>query len=186
MKILLASQSPRRKEILEKSGHRVMVCSPDFDEEQVCQRLPRQLVETLAAGKGKSIAPPPDTLLVAADTVVCLGDQILGKPADADAAFATLSALSGRSHSVFTGVYLRYNDEERVFYDETKVFFRSLSKEEILRYIAGGSPFDKAGSYGIQDSDFTERIEGSYTNVMGFPAERFEEEAKILMQRGAK
>lgn len=185
MKILLASNSPRRRQILEEAGHSVSVCAPDFDEGSIREEEPCRLVEALAAGKGRSIPPPKDTLLVAADTIVCLEGQILGKPASAGEALAILSALSGRAHSVFTGVYLRYNDAELSFHEETRVHFRPLSKEEILRYIAGGSPFDKAGAYGIQDSDFTERIEGSYTNVVGFPAERFEKEIINIMQRGA-
>lgn len=182
MKILLASNSPRRKQILEEAGHQVAVCSPDFDESVIQEEDPCRLVQKLAEGKGQSICPEKDTLLVAADTIVCLNGKILGKPRSKEEALATLSALSGRDHSVFTGVYLRYNEKESLFYEETKVYFRPLSTEEILGYIATGSPFDKAGAYGIQDSDFTERIEGSYRNVMGFPAERFEKEVQYIMQ----
>lgn len=186
MKIILASKSPRRRQILEEAGYQVKVVAPDFDESLILEQSPCRQVLALASGKGKSISPIPNTLLVAADTIVCLGQKILGKPRDEDEAKATLTALSGRSHSVYTGVYLRYNEIESVFFEETKVYFRSLSKEEILGYIATGSPFDKAGSYGIQDSDFTDRIEGSYTNVVGFPFERFEKEFKNIIQRGAK
>lgn len=175
MKILLASKSPRRKQILEERGYQISVVSPDFDESKIQPAPPPAYVETLAAGKGRSVDSAEDTLVVAADTIVCLDGQILEKPADEKEAFEMLSSLSGRAHRVYTGVYLRYHGEEEIFTDCTTVCFRPLSREDINRYIATGSPLDKAGAYGIQDCDFVASMEGSFTNVVGFPAERFEE-----------
>lgn len=186
MKILLASQSPRRRQILEEMGHQVKVVSPAFDEEQVPFSAPAAYVETLAAGKGRSIEGEKDRLLVAADTVVCLDGAILGKPSDEREAFRMLRSLSGRAHHVYTGVYLRYLGEEQIFTDCTTVHFRPLSQADIRRYIATGSPLDKAGAYGIQDTDFAAFIEGSFTNVVGFPAERFETYLQEIQERGKK
>lgn len=186
MKILLASQSPRRRQILEEMGHQVEAVHPTFDEQQVPFNAPPAYVETLAAGKGRSIKGEKDRLLVAADTIVCLDGVILGKPSDEKEAFEMLRSLSGRTHHVYTGVYLRYLGEEQIFTDCTAVHFRPLSQEEIRRYIATGSPLDKAGAYGIQDSDFAAFIEGSFTNVVGFPAERFEAYLQEIQERGKK
>lgn len=184
MKILLASNSPRRRQLLFEMGHEVEIIRPAFEEESVAFSKPDEYVCTLAKGKGRSIAEEGERLLVAADTVVCYDGMILGKPADEESAFRTLSTLSGKVHYVYTGVYLRYKGEEYCFSDRTAVQFRTLSSEEILRYIATGSPMDKAGAYGIQDSNFAERIEGSFTNVMGFPTERFDEIIqKIIKER---
>ena len=175
MRILLASASPRRKQILEELGYEVEAVRPDFDEDAVRETDPAALVEALARGKGNSVPCTDGRLLVAADTVVVFEGKILGKPTDREDAFCTLSALSGKGHEVYTGVCLRKGDACRTFVEEAKVVFRTLSEREILDYIATGSPMDKAGSYGIQDSGFVDHIEGSYHNVMGFPSEKFEE-----------
>ena len=175
MKILLASGSPRRLALLRGLGHEVTVVKPDFDESRITLSDPALLVTALAVGKGRSVRPPAGMLLVAADTVVCCEGRILGKPADEKEAFAVLRMLSGRTHNVFTGVYLERDGKNICFTDCAEVRFRDLSDQEILGYIATGSPFDKAGGYGVQDSDFVAEITGSYHNVMGFPTERFEE-----------
>lgn len=175
MKVLLASGSPRRKQLLTELGYEVTVVKPDFDETQVTAPDPAALVAALAEGKGRSVPPEKDTLLVAADTVVVFNGRILGKPTDKMDAIRMLHALSGQTHEVFTGVYLQKGDKARSFVDRAEVFFRQLSDTEILNYVSTGSPMDKAGAYGIQDSGFVAHIRGSYNTVMGFPTELFEE-----------
>ncbi len=183
MKILLASGSPRRKQILEERGHQITVVHPQFDESQISLKDPASLVAALAAGKGCSVACPEDAMLVAADTVVAFGGKVLGKPADEADALAMLRTLSGQTHEVYTGVYLQYRGHTRCFTDRAEVLFRNLTDREILAYIATGSPMDKAGSYGVQDSGFVEQINGSYFTVMGFPIERFTE-ISMEMEKG--
>jgi septum formation protein len=180
MKILLASGSPRRKQLLGALGHEVTVVKPEFNEDQVQGQDPAVLVTALAKGKGCSVTPPAGVLLVAADTVVAFNGKILGKPATEQEAFDTLRALSGNRHQVFTGVYLQKDGVARTFTDRAEVQFRTLTDQEIKAYIATGSPMDKAGAYGVQDSGFVECIVGSYHNVMGFPTEKFEEICKEL------
>jgi len=179
MKILLASGSPRRKQILEERGHDVTVIRPQFDEAQICIAEPSALVAALAEGKGKSVTCPEGMMLVASDTVVVFNGKVLGKPADEAEAAAMLRALSGQIHEVYTGVYLQYCGKEYHFTDRAEVVFRRLTEREILAYVVTGSPMDKAGSYGVQDSGFVEKINGSYYTVMGFPIERF---SKISME----
>ena len=175
MNILLASASPRRKQLLTELGYEVEVVRPEFDEATVSLKEPSALVAALAEGKGRSVSSPKGTLLVAADTVVVFEGKVLGKPADEQEAFRTLRALSGKKHEVYTGVYLAKDGIDRTFTERAEVYFRPLTDQEILAYIATGSPMDKAGSYGVQDSGFVDRIEGSYHNVMGFPTEKFKE-----------
>lgn len=175
MKLLLASGSPRRNQLLTELGYEVEVVRPTFDENTVKERDPAALVAALAEGKGRSVPPQKGVLLVAADTVVVFQGTVLGKPADEQEAFDTLSALSGQYHEVYTGVYLQRDGKSRTFTERAEVHFRPLTEQEILSYIATGSPMDKAGAYGVQDSGFVDRIEGSYHNVMGFPTEKFEE-----------
>lgn len=173
MKILLASCSPRRLALLRELGHEVTVVKPAFDESAVCITDPAALVSALAEGKGRSVTPPPGILLVAADTVVALNGKILGKPASRAEAFHMLRSMSGTEHRVYTGVYTVLNGTEKCFTSCSRVIFRPLGDEEIRAYIATGKPMDKAGAYGIQETDFAETIVGSRTNVMGFPTEQF-------------
>ncbi len=175
MRILLASASPRRKQLLSELGYEIEVVRPDFDESSVQGTEPAALVASLAEGKGRSVPSQPGVLTVAADTIVVYEGKILGKPADETEAFHTLKQLSGNRHEVFTGVYLCRDGKSRTFTARAEVFFRPLTEEEIRAYIATGSPMDKAGSYGVQDSGFVAHIEGSFHNVMGFPTEEFEE-----------
>lgn len=173
MKLLLASASPRRKQLLQELGFEITVCSPTFDEAGVQISDPQKLVETLAAGKGRSVDAPQETLLVAADTVVAFNGKILGKPADPAEAKSTLQMLSGQTHRVYTGVYLRRGAKELLFSEQSEVTFRPLSEQEIDTYVQSGKPLDKAGSYGIQETDFVCNIKGSYSNIIGFPTEYF-------------
>ena len=174
MRVLLASGSPRRKEILTALGHEVTVVKPSFDESLVTEADPARLVMQLAEGKGKSVSGG-DSLLVASDTVVVFEGQVLGKPATEEEAAVMLRRLSGQTHRVYTGVYLCKGDRSTCFCDCAEVVFRTLTDEEIAAYIATGSPMDKAGAYGVQDSGFVAELRGSFHTVMGFPAERFEE-----------
>jgi len=186
VKILLASASPRRKQLLTELGYEVEVVCPDFNEAQVEPCAPGQYVQALAKGKGESVQAPRDVLLVAADTVVVHKGQILGKPKDAQQAREILRRLSGRTHQVYTGVYLSKNGEFRLFVDRARVVFRRLSLKEIDDYIATGSPFDKAGAYGVQDSGFVKKIRGSYETVMGFPIQRFEREVLAMNEKNSE
>ncbi len=174
MKILLASASPRRKKLLGELGYEITVAEPSFDEGQIRAQDPAQLVAALAQGKGRSVCASEEVLLVAADTVVAFNGAILGKPADAADAKKMLRLLSGNTHQVYTGVYLRYGEKERVFTDCSFVTFRALSEQEIDAYVQSGSPMDKAGSYGIQETDFVSEIKGSFNNIVGFPTELFQ------------
>ena len=159
MKLLLASGSPRRKQLLGDLGYDITVTAPLFDEGQIRAEDPKQLVAALAKGKGRSVCAPQGVLLVAADTVVVFNGTILGKPTDAADAKRMLSMLSGNTHQVYTGVYLRRDEKERVFTDCSFVTFRALSAQEIDAYVQSGSPMDKAGSYGIQETDFVSEIQ---------------------------
>lgn len=179
-KIILASQSPRRKELLQKHGISFSVFVTDADETVDEPMAPADLVEELSCRKAQSAAEHflnEKVLIIAADTVVALDNEVFGKPADAEDAFSMLQKLSGKAHSVFTGVTLARVKEGKVSYQktvcETKVYFKTLTEEEIRDYIATKEPFDKAGSYAIQGiaSKFVEKIQGDYDNVVGLPVE---------------
>lgn len=174
IEIVLASGSPRRRQLLEQiglTGFRVL--ASDVDESLPAGLGPGEAVELLSARKGAAVAGlvSPETLVIAADTVVALDGAILGKPRDGEEARRMLSALSGRTHQVYTGVSLFYRGERRTEHEVTSVAFRPLSEEEIAAYVATGEPMDKAGAYGIQGLGalLVERLEGDYFNVMGLP-----------------
>lgn len=174
MEIILASQSPRRKELLERMGIRsftVMDSGVDEHEEELLP--PEELVCRLSERKAEAVAQraPAGAVVIAADTVVSLDGAILGKPADKLEAFRMLSTLSGVRHQVYTGVTVLRDGEKQIEHETTDVTFRELSEEEIERYLATGEPMDKAGAYGIQGYGalLVERIEGDYYNVMGLP-----------------
>ena len=177
MDIILASQSPRRKELLGQMGLKgFQIISPDVDETVEENLSPSQLVEELSLRKARAVAreADEDDLIIAADTVVALDGGILGKPADEREAFAMLSALSGNRHRVYTGVTVLRGSWVVTGYEETIVTFRELEPEEIMDYIETGEPMDKAGAYGIQGLGalLVSGIEGDYFNVMGLPVYR--------------
>lgn len=182
MNVVLASSSPRRKKLLGQINLSFDIC-PSTIEEIVDDSLPpEEVVMDLATQKGEDVAKSkPKSLIIAADTIVCFDNQILGKPNSRDEAFTMLKKLSGNSHTVLTGVYTAKTGESGitgsfVICEKTIVRFGSLSDKEIYRYIDTDSPYDKAGSYGIQDDLgclFVERIEGDYNNVVGFPLYKF-------------
>lgn len=177
MEIVLASQSPRRRELLERMGLRdFRVLAPAIDETEPDGTPPEVLVCGLSARKARAVARQigPETLVLAADTVVALDRQILGKPKDGRDAERMLAALSGRTHQVYTGVTLRRGAREETRYEVTQVRFRTLCEEDIRRYVATGEPMDKAGAYGIQGYGalLVEEICGDYCNVVGLPVFR--------------
>ena len=170
MKILLASKSPRRRELLLGMGLEFDICSPQFDEDSVAGFSPDVTVEKLSLGKAMS-ASRDDAVVIGSDTVVALDGVILGKPADEADAVRMLKMLSGRKHYVYTGVALVGGGKSVVFHEKTAVQFRHLTDEDIAAYVASGEPMDKAGAYGIQGKGalLVSGIEGDYFTVVGLP-----------------
>ena len=174
MDIILASHSPRRRELLERMGLAgFRVVSPDVDEHMEEDLPPAQLVCRLSQRKARAVREQvgDEGLIIAADTVVTLDGAVLGKPADELAAFKMLSTLSGVRHQVYTGLTVLRGGEEHTEYEVTDVSFRELTQGEIEDYIRTGEPMDKAGAYGIQGYGalFISGIQGDYYNVMGLP-----------------
>ena len=162
MRLILASQSPRRREMLALMGYAYEIVVSDADE-HVPPCAPAEFVERLALRKAEAVfASYGDCCVVGADTIVYLDGSIIGKPADASDAFRILRTLSGRTHTVYTGVAVLSGMRRIVFHDAAEVTFAPLSDEEIHAYIATGEPLDKAGAYGIQGpgSLLVERLEG--------------------------
>ena len=186
MRIILASASPRRKELLTRMGLTdFSVVTSDADETLQDGLSPAEQVERLSLLKARSAAKlvPEDALIIAADTVVTLNSAILGKPSDENDAFSMLSALSGSRHQVYTGVTVLHQGKNLTCHEMTSVDFRPLSSEEIRHYIATKECMDKAGAYGIQGYGclLVEGIVGDYYNVMGLPVVRL---ARMLGEFG--
>jgi septum formation protein len=172
-KIILASASPRRRELLRQIGLIFAVVPSEIEEDVKDGEEPREHVLRLARIKAQEIARDQDSaVIIAADTIVVLGGEILGKPKDEEEAFEMLSRLSGRVHRVFTGFCVLSSDgSEYSEAVESKVRFKHLTPEEIRGYIKTGEPMDKAGAYAVQGrgSYMIKKIQGSYTNVVGLP-----------------
>ena len=181
MRLLLASKSPRRRQLLTETGLPVECVSADVDEHVDSTIPPAEVAEYLARRKAAAFPHEKideDCVLVTADTTVVLDGRVLGKPADRDEALAMLHSLTGRQHTVYTGVCMRSQDDEVSFTESTEVHFRQLTDEEIAHYVDTCKPYDKAGAYGIQEwigMVGVERIEGCYYNVMGLPVARLYE-----------
>ncbi len=173
MSVILASASPRRAELLARLGLPFRVHAADLDESSIKADDPAALVQAISAAKAQTVATDygPDDLILAADTVVALDGRVLGKPRDEADACAMLSALSGRTHTVYTGVTLRKGALTQQFYERSEVTFRFLRDEEIRAYVRSGEPMDKAGAYGIQDLGalLVSSLHGDFYNVMGLP-----------------
>lgn len=173
MELILASQSPRRRELLSRLGLRFLVEAADVDETMDPNLTAAQEVARLSADKAAAIAVRhgADDVVLAADTVVVLDGKILGKPRDEADARAMLQSLSGRSHQVLTGITVRRGEQILTEVETTDVWFRTMTAGEIAAYLASGEPMDKAGAYGIQGlaGAFIPRIAGDYYNVMGLP-----------------
>ncbi|MBR1766226.1 MAG: septum formation protein Maf [Bacteroidales bacterium] len=186
MKLLLASQSPRRRQLIGEVGFPVEFVSIDVEEKVPEGTSASDIAEALA--RLKSTACPDellgeDVVLVTADTVVVLGDKVLGKPADRTMALEMLRALSGRGHTVYTGVCLRRGRRVLSFTEATEVHFRHMEEEELVYYVDRFRPYDKAGAYGIQEwigMVGISRIEGCFYNVMGLPVARVYEGVRQL------
>lgn len=198
--IILASASPRRKELLEQIGISFDIC-PAKGEEIITKKIPHEVVQELASQKAKEVAgmvkayeasheelmTPQDIMVIGADTIVAYEDQILGKPKEEEDAFRMLSLLSGNTHSVYTGVSIVLLGAsgkvgELTFYEKTDVAMRQMDDAEIRRYIATGEPMDKAGAYGIQGkcAIYIDKISGDYNNVVGLPVAALYRELKKL------
>ena len=172
--LILASASPRRRELLQQAGA-VFEVIPAKGEEHTTKDAPKDIVQELALKKAQEVAAaaPEGSLVLAADTVVAFDGKVLGKPKDPKDAAGMLTILSGNTHSVFTGVAVLDQEKNPVlnFYEETKVTMYPMSPEEIEAYVKTGEPMDKAGAYGIQGkcAIHIEKIQGDYNNVVGLP-----------------
>jgi septum formation protein len=174
-RVVLASASPRRRELLNLIGIEHEVRPANIDETMRPRETPRRHVERLAREKASAIAKrDPDLITIGADTIVVINRKVLGKPRDTDDAAGMLGLLSGREHMVTTAVAVARGKKLRSAVEEVRVRFRRLRDDEIEAYIATGEPMDKAGAYGIQGYGATivERIEGDYFSVMGLPIVR--------------
>ena len=174
-RVVLASASPRRRDLLNLIGIAHEVRPANIDETMRPREAPRRYAERLAREKASAVATrDPDLITIGADTVVVINRKVLGKPADADDAARMLRMLSGREHTVITAVAVSRGRKLRSTTEEVRVKFRRLRDDEIEAYIAMGEPMDKAGAYGIQGYGATivERIEGDYFAVMGLPLVR--------------
>lgn len=200
IKIILASGSPRRKELLTQAGYDFDVC-PSLSEEDLEVMAPSEYVMLLAKMKADEVCNriiaedegrrakklPEKFVILGADTVVSLNGRILGKPYDYDDAYNTLNSLSDQTHQVYTGVCLIYVEgrakTSSSFFEKTDVTFYPVSHEEIIQYLATNEPFDKAGSYGIQGKGvlFVKEINGDYNNVVGLPLARVYHEIEELV-----
>lgn len=181
--IVLASGSPRRKEILEKIGVRFVSHPVDVDETLPNGIEAEKASEYLALKKAAdALSAHPNDIVIGADTTVVIGGKILGKPSSCADARGMLLCLSGNCHTVYTGVCVMKKDRKQLFTSATKVYFTKLSEDEIEEYIATGEPMDKAGAYGIQGYGcrFVERIEGDFYTVMGLPAAKTYEALKTF------
>lgn len=178
-KIVLASQSPRRKELLELMGI-PFVCQPSGNKEVITKKKPRDIVLELAYQKAIDVAANEEdgTVIIAADTIVFYRKEILGKPRDLDDAYRMLSLLEGKKHDVYTGVVIlvKGNGKNKVtqFAERTSVYMWNMSETQIEEYVLTKEPMDKAGAYGIQGKAalYIKKIKGDYSNVVGLPVSR--------------
>ncbi|MFP4529502.1 MAG: Maf family protein [Candidatus Kapaibacterium sp.] len=176
--LILASKSPRRKHLLTQLGFEFEIMPSEFNEDLIVEASPAAQAEKLALAKATDIAAKLGrrAVVVGADTIVVLDGQVLNKPENADHAVEMLQTLSGRTHTVFTGIAIVEAGDSRSVSDvcATEVTFRELGADEIRAYVNGGSPMDKAGAYGIQDdfgAVFVSHINGDYYNIVGLPLE---------------
>lgn len=186
MKLILASNSPRRKELLDRFGFKFKTITSDYAEKET-GLSPADTVKTFATGKAENVfdalKDKSDAVVLGADTVVVMEGKILGKPADKTDAVKTLKLLSGKTHSVLTGYAIISDKKREIGYSETKVTFNLLSDELITDYVNSGLPLDKAGSYGIQDGyDLVKSYDGGFYNVMGLPIDIIEPRLKDFLK----
>ncbi|MCB0428951.1 MAG: septum formation protein Maf [Flavobacteriales bacterium] len=188
--IILASASPRRSQLMKEMDlvfrveptHVDESFDPSLQREAIAMHLSRIKAEAVPLEDEKA-----DTVVVTADTIVLLEGEVLGKPADREEAISMLKRLEGKMHEVITGVTLRDRHRIETLYDLTRVYFRSLSEEEIADYVDRYQPYDKAGAYGVQEwigHVAIRKVEGSYTNVMGLPTEKLYEALRLFCSTG--
>ena len=177
MQLILASGSPRRRELLGLFGIPFTVRAADIDETMDPKKNPFDEVARVSRAKALAVPRQPGDVVIAADTIVVCSGRVLGKPHDPREAAAMLTLLSGWKHQVMTGCTVLRDDRAETFTEVTDLQFRPLSRTEIEKYVASGEPMDKAGAYGIQGGAalFCQRIEGDYYNVMGLPVCRLHE-----------
>lgn len=180
--VILASSSPRRREILDDMGIKYETIPANIDESEIKSLFPFLLVKKLAKAKAEHIACEhrSDTV-IAADTIVVLCGKVYGKPHDRARAFDMIKKLNGRTHVVYTGVCVSCEDKRKTLCVKSLVTFKKLTDEQIYAYIDDCKPFDKAGAYGIQDKRIVKKYRGSYSNIMGLPKEKL---ALVLAQVG--
>ena len=179
--IILASKSPRRKELLKKIYPSFCIRVSDKDE-MATGDTPEEKCVSVAIQKALTVEHDENDVVIAADTMVYMDGRYFGKPKDRSDAIDMLKTLSGKTHYVYTGFAILFCGKVYKGYDVSEVKFKTLSDDDILSYIASGSPFDKAGAYGIQDGVVVESYKGSFDNIMGFPTEKIKEK---LMTIGA-
>lgn len=183
MQLILASASPRRRELMQLYGIPFVIRAADIDETMDLHNSPADEVAAVSRRKALAVAREPEDAVVAADTIVVCSGKILGKPHSEEEAFQMLSMLSGRAHQVMTGCTVLRGETVETFTEVTDLHFRALSEGEIRRYVATGEPMDKAGAYGIQGGAalFCTGMEGDYYNVMGLPVCRLGEVLKRVV-----
>lgn len=176
-RIILASTSPRRKQLLAQKGIIFEAIASDYEEDMTLPLPPRELAMHLALGKAQSVAHrQKNTIVIGADTFIVLDSEVLGKPKTIERAREMIRAMNGRSHSIITGFAIIDTDSGKTFTDtvETKVYFKTLSDEYIEEYLAVSDALDRAGAYAIQEHGgnmLIERFEGDFANAMGFPVD---------------
>lgn len=182
MHLVLASQSPRRKALLELFHIPFAIRVADIDEHMDPAKPPYEEVGRVSREKAEAISRNPEDVVIAVDTIVVCDNQVLGKPKDAEDAYRMLQLLSGRDHQVMTGMTVLYKAKAVVCTEVTDVHFRDLTDKEIWDYIRTDEPMDKAGAYGIQGGAalFAERISGDFYNVMGLPVCRLSQILKVI------
>jgi septum formation protein len=187
LKIILASSSPRRKELLKKIGLSFKIKKSSVNEHFKVKLKPHLFAEYWAEKKAKSISKSnKNSLIIGADTIVVINGLILGKPADKQESIAMLKRLSGNVHEVITGVSIIYRKLDLIdtFHSTTKIFFNRCDEKSLKEYIKNEEPFDKAGSYGIQDSiaKYIKKIDGCYYNALGFPISKFHDRYNLILK----
>lgn len=179
MRYVLASKSPRRKELMKIISSDFLVAVEDIDEESSYKLSPIEAVQDIARRKGKAVDKYyPNDLIISADTIVVLDNQIIGKPIDEKDAKRILKLLSNKSHYVYTGFRIKYLNKVKIGVVKSEVIFNELSEELIDQYILSKSPLDKAGAYGVQDNErysIIKKVIGSVDNVIGFPVKEIKE-----------
>ena len=185
MRYILASKSPRRRDLMKLISSDFLVAVEDIDEENSYRLSPIEAVKDIAKRKGEAVDKLyPNDLVISADTIVVLNNQIIGKPINKDDAKRILKELSNQIHYVYTAYRVKYKDKEIINYVESKVIFNQLSDELIDKYVESGSPLDKAGAYGVQDNEqfpIIKKVIGSIDNVIGFPVKEIKEDIEKLI-----